>query len=136
MGLKIMDIKDFIANKPNAEELRKKYPELGELLNGEFLEDKPNLYPKENPVVASWELEQFQMKNPTYGLFSPGHHKFPTGNNIETVIILEGNVETINPIDKIVGGYTQITAKDLLELHAKDSVTYLCLYTPKGEILF
>ena len=131
-----MNIKDFIANKPDAEDLRKKYPELVELLDGEFLEDKPNLYPDKNPVVASWELEQCRIKNPTYGLFSPGHHEFDTGNNVETIIILEGNVETMNPIEKIAGGYTKITAENLLDLHAKDSVTYLCFYTPKGELLF
>lgn len=128
------NIKDFIANRPNAGELRKKYPELEELLQGEFTKDNPNKYEIGGRLaVASWELSQGKPKNPTYGIFSPGDYRFPTGDNIETLIVLDGKAETSNPTEKIAEKYLKITATDVLVLNAKDNVTYLCLYEPKQK---
>jgi hypothetical protein len=130
-----MPISDFIATKPDAEELRIRHPGLKELLSGEFKKDTPNLYPQDNPVVASWELDRGQDKNPTYGMFAQQEepHVFETGQYIETLIILSGRFKTENEQKISVGGHVMVTAEDVLKLTALSDVTYLCLYQQKYD---
>jgi len=126
-------LKEFMENKPDAAQLRKQYPGIEHLLSGEFARDTPNLYPKDNPVVGSWELNQGRDKNPTYGMFSQQEepHVFPTGDYIETLVILGGRFKTENEISIIEGDHPMITAKDVLKLTALTDVIYLCMYSPK-----
>ena len=131
---------DFIVNIPNAGKVRERYPDLASYLIGEFLKTKPNLFPKDNPEVGSWDLEQGKDKNPTLGIFSQREKEpyiFPTDYK-ETLIILEGkfiteNITTILPgvcgIDP--DGRKMIIADDELNLTALTDVLYFCMYDPK-----
>jgi len=131
-----MPISDFIAAKPDAQDLRIRHPGLGELLSGEFKKDTPNLYPQDKPVVASWELNRGQPKNPTYGMFAQQEepHVFPTGDYTERLIILSGRFKTENEQEIVVRGHVMITAEDVLRLTALTDVTYLCMYMPKNRL--
>jgi len=128
-----MSLEQFIANKPEASELRIIYTNLEDFFQGEFERDQPNLYPEKDPEVVSWELEQGKEKNNTYGMFSKRDEEyvFPTGEYIEKIIILSGKFRTSNDQEIIMGGYVMLTAKEALHLTALTDIEYLCIYEKK-----
>jgi len=95
----------------SATHLRNDFPYMGESLRGEFLgytcgQPKFNVY--ENGNVVSRELVQTpNVKNPTVGVILPGIYHFPTGNNTETLTVLEGGLDAC-----VNDGPTSILTRD------------------------
>lgn len=120
----------FKMEKPDIGLLRQRYPELGDLLQGEFA-DKPNVYDLEQGMVVSWELRQGKPKNPTYGRIPIGHFEFLT-EHAEVVTVLEGKLEAnINGLVQSAGRLEKITAlpRSLLKLDVRENpVFYICEY--------
>jgi uncharacterized protein YaiE (UPF0345 family) len=120
----------FQQHKPNIEQLRRQYPELGELLSGEFA-DTPNIYRLEQGTVVSWELYQGKLKNPTYGRIPQGHFEFPT-EFTEELIVMKGTLEAkVNDITQILNKGDKIIVPDntLLKLDVREKVVdYFCQY--------
>jgi uncharacterized protein YaiE (UPF0345 family) len=130
---------------PTAEDLRKEFPYMDFLLTGRFAEDAMeaplfNVY--ENGNVVSRELMHSKhKKNPTIGVILPGSYAFPTGNNTETLTVLDGVLEaSVNN-----GGLWSLLNRDgtivapagaTLNLQvdkASSPVFYICRYAPKGS---
>ena len=133
----------LFASWKTADDLRKAFPYIGDLLEGEFGLDgsgQPKFNVYENGRVVSRNLVQFAVppiKNPTVGIILPGRYEFPTGDNTETLTILEGNLEAFvdrGPIS-ILKRYGTIVAPagTILNLRVQthDPVFYVCIYTPR-----
>jgi uncharacterized protein YaiE (UPF0345 family) len=126
---------------PNAEALRKEFSGLRALLQGEFATDKFNVYERpysENGIVVSWPLNQGLVKNPTVGIIAPGKYSFETGENIETMTILEGMLYAKSDgtrwseLEKYGSIMAPAGAILSLEVELRDfPVFYLCQYKPK-----
>ena len=130
------ELQIFMETKPDIEKLRRQYPDLRELLVGEF-GDK-NVYQLPNGVVVSWNLVQGKqrksdyVKDPTYGRIPKGNFDFGRTTHTETVTVLKGlleadvngNKSTLKPLEKIVA-----PAGSTLKLYVKDEpVFYFCEY--------
>jgi uncharacterized protein YaiE (UPF0345 family) len=135
-------VKKLLSDRwPTAEDLRKEFPGLKALLQGEFEEGKFNTYIQEPGVVVSRPLNQGITKNPTIGIIWPGKYSFETGENIETMTVLDGGDGGMNArvpkssfdwIKLKRYGSIMVPAGDTLELDVIDSfVYYLCQYKPK-----
>ena len=86
------ELNRFKSQKPDVKQLRKRYPELSDLLTGKFA-DSPNVYDLPEGRVVSWTLLQGKKpQDPTYGRIPLGHFEFPT-THTEEVTILEGVLE-------------------------------------------
>lgn len=80
---------------PTAEDLRKAFPHMVDSLRGRFKGEStanPTYNSYENGGVVSRELVQRKdgSKNPTVGVIMTGAYSFPTGDNTETLTVLEG----------------------------------------------
>ncbi|GEM_PF-2960335 len=125
------ELESFRTTKPDVAQLREQYPELSDLLNGEFL-DKPNVYELPQGVVVSWTLNRSTTgKNPTYGRIPNGHFEFPT-DHTEEVTVLRGALEA--EVEERKGtfnrGQTVIAPPNsLLKLDVRGApVYYFCQY--------
>ena len=138
---------------PRADDLRKEFPYMGNSLDGYFAVDPVidddnvpcfNVY--EQGRVVSRTLVQSQdpkAKNPTVGVILPGSYAFPTGNNTETLTVLQGELEASvtfdshGPVSELQRDGTIIApAGTTLGLKIKEDrmpVFYICRYQPKGE---
>lgn len=121
---------------PTAEDLRKAHPDISHLLEGEFVTDKFNVYEFPSGLVVSRPLDQGLIINPTVGLVLPGSYEFNTGNNTETMTVIEGKFRSarINEGPEVVlQKYESITAPSgtKLKLSTITLVFYLCQYKPK-----
>jgi len=140
-------IKKLSERWPNAEALRKEFSGLSALLSGEFArdsgEDKFMVYGipyTSDGLVVSRPLNQGLIKNPTVGLIAPGQYHFDTGENIETMTVLEGelyakvNGDTGSIFSMLVkyGSIMAPAGTELkLEVQQNSPVFYLCQYKPK-----
>ena len=119
----------------NADALRREYPELSELLKGEFGKDDTGEY-KFNTYKKGRVLSR-PLDGKTVGLIRPGEcYHFPTGDNTETMTVLEGILEaSVNdkPLLPFQRGDEPIEAPHdtTLNLNAVSNVFYVCQYTPK-----
>ena len=120
----------FKSRKPDVEQLRRQYPDLGGLLTGEFA-DTPNVYELPQGTVVSWTLNQGKPANPTYGRIPIGHFEFPTGHT-EELTVLKGTLEAEVGGDRsilTIGQKVIAPPKSLLKLDVKDApVFYFCQY--------
>lgn len=136
---------------PTAEDLRKEFPYMGDSLNGYFgldsamdKENMPKFNVYEQGRVVSRDLVQLEIppkKHPTVGIILPGEYNFPTGNNTETLTVLDGELEAC-----VSKGFYSLLRRDgtivapagtTLNLrvdNATRSCFYICRYTPKTEI--
>lgn len=137
-------LEKFKSEKPDIEQLRKKYPELSDLLKGEFA-DVANDYSVHGLPIVSWELKQGKPKNPTYGMIDLCNDVLLTSSEYtERVRILGGVLEIeLNilspkrirgeepPFRKVVerGKAVSILPEGTLRLTVKGTpVYYFCQY--------
>jgi len=126
---------------PSAAALRKEYPELSHLLEGEFVSEKFNAYEFDDEqnkgIVVSRPIEQGLEVNPTLGLILPGKYKFNTDGNTETMIVLEGRLKASLKYAETtfseLGRFGSIIAPAGWDLHlaTEKEVFYLCQYRPE-----
>lgn len=121
---------------PTAEALRKAHPDISHLLEGEFVQDKFNVYEFPSGLVVSRPLNQGLIINPTIGLVLPGSYEFHTGNNTEIMTVLEGKFKSARvneDLEVVLQKYESITAPSgtTLKLTTITLVFYLCQYKPK-----
>ncbi|MBW3022524.1 DUF1255 family protein [Candidatus Woesearchaeota archaeon] len=125
----------LLGKYPNASTLRKLHPEISDLLLGHFSEDPCNVYPQGEGVVVSRRLIQRRAKSPTIGVITPGKYEFGTGENTETMIVLDGcllagvsdgPISTLQKYGSIIA-----PAWSKLKLATLEDVFYLCQYKPK-----
>jgi len=135
----------------NAEQLRKEFPGLCDLLEGEFEPNKLenfNVYESSSGLVVSRRLYSFSVdstmqriergiKPSTIGIITPGHYQFDTGKNRETMTVLEGRLIAsvgVKPAS-ILQLYGSIIAPagKTLNLENADNVFYLCQYKQMKE---
>jgi len=129
---------------PTANYLRREFPYMGDNfrgnLRGDFATDSFgrkdfNVY-EQGKVVSRTLIQSPPGKNPTVGVILPGNYSFPTGNNTETLTILDGELEaSVNegPCSILKRDGTIIApAGTNLHLAAHyDPVFYICRYEPK-----
>ena len=90
-------IREFKENKPDIGQLRKLYPNIADLLVGDFV--NTNVYPFQQGTVVSWNLVQSEQRNsqyakdPTYGRVPQGKFDFGRTTYTEVVTILKGVAE-------------------------------------------
>lgn len=132
-------IDDFLASKPDIQELRKqyaKYPNIVNLLKGDFADSPPNRFPAANPKIASWVIDHGldgkPRKNPTYGFMSVGLHEFDIEEYAEVITVLKGELEleTRKALSDILPGESgDIPVNDHVRFVAKNApVLYICEY--------
>ena len=131
-----------------AEDLRNSFPHMIDSLRGEFQSDikhQPVFHVYENGQVASRTLLQTAKgKNPTVGVILPGSYSFPTGDNKETLTVLDGELEaSVNngPRSVLRRDGTIVASSDtLLHLEVRQfgdagCCFYVCRYTPRQDEL-
>ena len=126
-----------------ASDLRKAFPYMAFLLEGEFGQDekgKPKFKVYEEGRVVSRTLVQSQdpsIKNPTVGIILPTKCSFPTGSNTKTLKVLVGRLEAwVNdgPISILQrDGIIEAPANTDLRLavYTREPCFYICRYAPR-----
>lgn len=129
----------------NADDLRRAFPYMGDSLRGNFETTdmgkiKFNVY-EQGRVVSRTLIQSPTGKQPTVGVILPGDYVFPTGNNTETLTVLEGELEAgvtsdkIGPVSRLQRDGTIVApAGTTLDLKVRADwmpVFYICRYAPK-----
>ena len=132
------ELQRFMDTKPDVEQLRRQYPDLRDLLIGEF--GKRNVYTLPEGTVVSWDLVQGEQgkpeyaRDPTYGRIPvpKGHFDFGRTTYTEVLTVLSGllkadvngNRKVTRPLEKLVA-----PAGSTLKLAAiNEPVFYFCEY--------
>ena len=125
------------------EDLRREFPYMADSLGGGFATDsfgKKEFNVYEGGKVVSRTLIQFAArKNPTVGVILPGAYAFPTGNNAETLTVLEGELEAA--VDN--GPFSRLKRDGAIIAPAGTTLSlkvgkewmpcfYICRYEPKS----
>lgn len=130
---------------PDSYQLRREFPDLEYHLRGIFTGEPFNVYKQKGGIVVSRTLTQGLPKNPTVGVISPGEYQFQTGNNTETMIVLDGQLfaGVLKPGEKVLStnresmlhpyGGIIAPAGTILDLDARSLVFYLCMYQPRRQ---
>jgi len=126
----------------DAADLRREFPYMGDLLRGGFNWGPAgaifNVY--ENGRVVSRELVEtgVGIKYPTVGVILPGEYHFGTGNNTETLTVLDGELKaSVNhgPTSSLFRDGTIVApAGSTLNLGVRSGnlCFYICQYQPRG----
>lgn len=126
---------------PDAGDLRREFPYMADSLLGYFAFgeggiDKFNVY-EDGAVVSRDLIQSHTSKNPTVRVIMPGFHHFPTGNNTETLTVLEGLLEaSVNggPASRLRRDGTIIApAGTTLDLCTHVPAFYICRYAARAE---
>ena len=136
----------------NAEQLRKEFPGLCDLLEGEFEPNKLenfNVYESSSGLVVSRRLIPYSFTGiakkdgiipSTIGLITPGSYNFNTGKNRETMTVLEGRLiasSTVKELQSssILQPYSSIIApaETTLNFETAHNIFYLCQYKQMKE---
>jgi len=132
---------------PDAADLRREFSYMGNSLRGFFdvnsvvddaNEPKFNVY-ENGKVVSRTLVQSLTRKDPTVGVILPGEYHFGTGNNTETLTVLDGQLEAC-----VSKGFYSLLRRDgtivapagtTLNLRVDTSrpCFYICRYEPKTE---
>ncbi len=133
----------FDSRIPNVDVLRKGFPEISDLLEGEFAEGH-HFYQRPSGIVVSRDLLQGKQKNPTIGLIhqikgGPFNFNLNSGYT-ELMTVLEGLLKTCivgddlvleNEVSSVLGKFGTILAPfgtTLVLQPETENILYLCQY--------
>lgn len=130
---------------PSDDDLRREFAYMGQSLDGYFADEesgepKFNVY-EQGRVVSRELVQNIGVKNPTVGVILPGEYYFPTGNNTETLTVLDGELEAC-----VSKGFYSLLRRDgtivapaettlNLRVDASCPCFYICRYEPKIEVV-
>lgn len=139
---KIEELKRLLSEL-KADDLRREYSELSDLLQGEFSNIQLNVYDtpaegieiSEGGFIVSRVLLQGKRKNPTVGIVAPGKYGLNTGAYHETMIVLDGmlslkNEGRVRDLTRGDGRFVALAGTKLI-IETDKPASYLCQYALK-----